>query len=52
MISLRILADRGDAFKMKEKEKELLENLFDSLDRLFDRHCQICDVHDCHRNCS
>lgn len=35
-----------DAFKMKKKEKELLENLFDSLDRLFDRNCQIYDVHD------
>ncbi len=31
---------------MSEKEKELLENLFDSLDRLFDRHCQLYDVHD------
>ena len=31
---------------MQEKEKELLDNLFDSLDRLFDRHCQIYDVHD------
>ena len=31
---------------MTEKEQELLENLFDSLDRLFDRHCRIYDVHD------
>lgn len=36
--------NRCDAFKMTEKE--LLENLFDSLDRLFDRHCRIYDVHD------
>ena len=31
---------------MTEKEHGLLENLFDSLDRLFDRHCRIYDVHD------
>lgn len=30
---------------MTEKEKELLNNLFDSLDRLFDRDSQVYDVY-------
>ena len=31
---------------MNKIEKEILENVFDSLDRLFDRKCEIYDVCD------
>ena len=31
---------------MKNLEKQILENLFDSLDRLFDHQCLVYDVHD------
>jgi len=31
---------------MHDSEKQILENLFDALDRLFDHKCQVVDVHD------
>lgn len=30
---------------MNKLEKRLLENIFDSLDRLFDRECKVIDLH-------
>ncbi|WP_144394624.1 hypothetical protein [Pleionea sediminis] len=30
---------------MNEVEKKILENVFDSLDRLFDRECNVIDVY-------